>query len=1248
MSSPPTPVPPSDKIFGRGNFVFWLSSILLLGYIVYLFAVNYHSVARLNDVNRSRFVSEIEQQEKAIHYYLSERQRDIRRLVSRPEFSTYFTNRALGMTMQYGLRASMASIGRLFHEIQKGDLTDELGSWERIQMVDTQGRLLVDGRNVVVEEEPGGSWAELIAPQETIRHKHQGERSHIVVSVPVYFKDSHVAQVIAWCAADGLLHSARTDGPAAAAGLIALVASGSVVSTSGRLDRFTLEAAIEWSGRVDRSVERVITTEIGNAISAAIAISGTDFTLLSVAPSSGVFAKTAPIQHVFGLVAVLGLGLLGWVLVLRFKELRIHQVAIHHGRERLQAIFNAADNIGFVVTDLLEFDSRVIEFSPGAEKLFGCSGKEVLNRPISEMGIPADIQRILDELALTHAEPKIVSGECLLTRKSKETVPSLFAVRTLRDEKGLVVAALWVVIDISEQKKAEDALRASELKYRRIIDQMQEVFYRADMDGNMVMCSPSGARLFGMDTAERLIGVNIALDLYVNPGDRAPLLGELKRSGRVDGYEVRLKRADGSEVTVLVSSHLVYDGAGEPVAIEGILTDITLRQLSEKALSDAKNELEAANLQLEEAIARTNEMALEAQMASIAKSHFLANMSHEIRTPMNGVIAATELLGDTALTTEQARYTEIIRSSGEALLTIINDVLDFSKIEAGKLTLEEIDFDLRSTIEDTVEMLSVKAHEKGLELTCLVEPEVPMRLRGDPGRLRQIVINLAGNAIKFTSQGEVAIRVRCLEEDSESTRLKFTIRDTGIGIPADRVGALFASFTQVDSSNTRKYGGTGLGLAISKQLVELMGGAIEVGSRPGQGSVFAFTLRMACPACTLPAPREQRVEVDGLRVLVVDDHDTNRFIVATLLTAWGCRAVEASDGESALAILLQAAEADPVDIALIDMQMPGMSGEDLGKKIRANAGIEDTRLVLLTSLGQRGDAGRASRAGFDGYLTKPLRQTQLHECLSLVMGLGRTDRRGRRQLVTRHVVDEAARSTRRILLVEDNPVNQEVAVAMLRKLGWGPDIAGNGVQALDALVRVAYDLVLMDCQMPELDGFEATRRIRALDPATRNPKVPIIAMTANAMQGDMQACLDAGMNDYIAKPIRSADLMEKIDHWLGRSPAPGGSPPSGADTGMEPGEFRGRGAGLPPAPGRSPVQAAEADEAPAVSPGRMSHKLRTPLNAILGFSEVLQEGHFGELNEKQRQYVKDIHDSGAQLLALVDRIQEVGIKAFTS
>jgi PAS domain S-box-containing protein len=1096
----------------------------------------------------------------------------------------------------------------------------------------------------------------------------------VVISVPVFFKDAHVAQVVAWCNFEGF--KGRTDADrfaASTAHFTGLFSPDHLIAATGSQDRFLNAGIWEWVKSIQGQCDQVSVRDFGDRMVAASCVQGTPFIVLSVVPRDSIFGKTDAQQHLLGLFAVIGLALLGIALMLRFSELRRHQVAIHQGRERLEAIFKAADNIGFVVVDLVGWEALILDFSPGAERIFSCARSEALRKPAAMMGLPSGLQKHLEQLAFSHTETEAVSGEFILKRKNGEVFPAIAAVHSMRDEKGHLAAALLVVIDISDRKRAEEALRISERKYRTIIERMQEVFYRTDLDGRLIMCSPSGARLFGIESVENLIGLDLAQELYSNPEDRQTLLDELRRSGQVTGYEIRMKRSDGLDSTVIVSCHVVNDDSGKPVAIEGVLTDITQRKASEEALQRAKAELESSYAQLEEAIARTNEMALEAQMASIAKSNFLANMSHEIRTPMNGVIAATGLLMETELNSEQGRYAEIIRSSGESLLSIINDILDFSKIEAGKLELEIIDFDLRSVVENTVEMLAVRAVEKGIELTGMVDPDIPTQLRGDPGRLRQIMVNLIGNGIKFTDRGEVALRVQCLEKNPENVFLKFSIRDTGIGIPSHKKGLLFNSFTQVDSSSSRKYGGTGLGLAISKQLAEMMAGAIDVESEPGKGSDFFFTARFSRQPEICRTAVDRSVELGERRVLVVDGHDTNRFILGTMLESWGCRVSEARNGAAAFEQLMDAAHSsDPFEMALLDMQMPDMSGEDLGRRIKESSETKNTRLVLLTSMGQRGDAARIRSVGFDAYLSKPVRQTHLHECLvRIVEPDGQLDSTGRKQLITRHVMDETTRSQRRLLLVEDNRINQEVALAMLTKLDLHADVAGNGLDALEALARVPYDLVLMDCQMPEMDGFEATRRIRTGEPATLNPNVPIIAMTANAMQGDMKACLDAGMDDYIAKPVRSQELMEKINRWLTRCALEDESTPSPqafsvSNSSAMPGRSlmeepltdaveEETGCITDPSQdsasgGKSsfPVNPAATGEPQAEALGRMSHKLRTPLNAIIGFAQVLEEKYFGDLNDKQMRYVKDIHDGGRQLLALIDDIQEKGAKALVS
>lgn len=766
------------------------------------------------------------------------------------------------------------------------------------------------------------------------------------------------------------------------------------------------------------------------------------------------------------------------------EKAQVGFVAIYHDITELQREKQYNESLlevspaAIVAVDL---NDNVASWNPAAEQLFGYTREEAIGRNIDDL--VANDPSLHSEAVGINRDAESGRQIHMTTRRTRKDgslvdVDILVAPISVGGEPVGLNAIYHDVSELQRQKRYFEALVLN--------DPVAVVIVGSDV--TVKLWNPAAERLFGYEKEEAL-GRN--LDELIAFTDEVRAEAEAYSGDIVEGKVVhsitKRNRKDGSFVDVEVSAVSVTL-AGELLGYYAIYHDVT-------ELQRAKREADAA---------------------TEAKSAFLATMSHEIRTPMNAVIGMTGLLLDTELTAEQRDYAEIIRSSGDALLAIINDILDFSKIEAGKLELEQRPFELRECIEAALELIAMSASEKGLDLAYELDPRAPSRLVGDVTRLRQILINLLNNAIKFTEEGEVVLSVTV---DDPEGRLRFSVRDTGIGIAEDRVGDLFESFSQVDASTTRRYGGTGLGLAISKRLSELMGGTMWVESRAGEGAVFSFMIE-AEPAPAVARAFEQGAapQLEGKRVLVVDDNATNRQILLRQTESWGMRARDTEFPSEALDWVLRG---DPFDVAILDMHMPEMDGLMLAAELRRLRDSRALPLVMLTSLGHR--ERNTGTVDFAAHLTKPIRPSQLFDVLMGVFGEG-----------TEHDVSpveavdvELARDLPlRILIAEDNSVNQKLAVSLLKKIGYRADVAGNGVEALDALERQPYDVVLMDVQMPEMDGLEATRRIHERWPGAERPYV--IAATANAMSDEKQACFVAGMDDYLSKPIRMNELVAAL------------------------------------------------------------------------------------------------------------------------
>ncbi len=798
-------------------------------------------------------------------------------------------------------------------------------------------------------------------------------------------------------------------------------------------------------------------------------------------------------------------------------------------RQRVEAVLRASEQRFHRIfewsgdaTLLLDVEA-VIDCNARALELFGYDTKEeILGRSSWGLSPPVQPDGRSSESAAREAQAVVLRDgyhafEWIHCRR--DGAEMLCEVALTAVELGGQTVAQAVVRDVTERRAARRALEESERRLASIIDFLPDATFVVDAEGVIIAWNRAIEHLTGAPASEMLGRGDRA---YAVPftGDRRPMLVDMAMSGGDYAGEVPPGDVvrEGALLTgefhsdllggrfLFATATALHDANGNTVGAIEAIRDITARRQAEEEVREARIAADAANR---------------------AKSEFLANMSHEIRTPMNAIIGMTSLLLDTRLTGEQAGFSEVIRTSADALLSIVNDVLDFSKIEADRLELEPHPFDIRECIEGALDLVASQAATKGIDLAYIVEPSLPSAYVGDAARVRQVLINLLSNAVKFTEEGEVVVSVARDEtvaagRDATRIPLRITVRDTGIGIPPERFDRLFRSFSQVDASTTRRYGGTGLGLAISRRLAELMGGSVSAESEgvPGRGAAFHFTLCLEeAPESVETYVSHGQVRLQGRRVLIVDDNATNRLVLARQTEAWGMEPYEFASAEEALEALRGDCH---FDLGILDMQMPDMDGVGLAREIRRLPSAHALPLVLLSSLG----AGERERADglFAAVLTRPIKASPLQNALIAALS-------GHEVVVSAESAplfdpETAARHPLRILLVEDHPVNQRVMVAMLRRLGYTADVAGSGVEALDAVHRQTYDVLLMDVQMPEMDGLECTRLIRATFPRERQPR--IVAMTAHAMATDREECLRAGMDDYVPKPVRVEELCRAL------------------------------------------------------------------------------------------------------------------------
>ncbi len=796
--------------------------------------------------------------------------------------------------------------------------------------------------------------------------------------------------------------------------------------------------------------------------------------------------------------------LIGAIIDIEHERGILDQLA--HNAERLEL---AEEVAGFGVW---EFDvaTGAINMTAGAAALsgFGRQACVVTGPQLDQQVHPEDRPAVLEVVkrAIVHGEPYRIENRIVTEDGSVRWIRSQARVEVVDGRSTRITGA---IIDITHEKLLLEQLRQNAERMALAEQAAGFGIFETNLRAERMTFSPGWATIAGIPPHLTSLTRDEATAI-VHPDDRASLLDGVPEAARLGhaGHDYRVILPDGS-IRWHRSHVRVQSIDGEPVSMVGAVIDITQEKQMLISLEEARQRAEAATL---------------------AKSEFLANMSHEIRTPMNGVIGMTGLLLDTALTPEQRDYAETARNSGEALLTIINDILDFSKIEAGKLSIDAFSFDLRRVVEDVVQMLASQATARGIDLLARYAPGAPTHFIGDADRIRQVIANLTSNAVKFTHAGHVLVSVDVVADNEGAADVLVAVSDTGIGIPESQLERLFDKFTQADASTTRRYGGTGLGLAISKSLVQLMGGTMGVESRLGEGSTFSFSLPLPLDERAEAAPAPAGV-LAGRRVLIVDDNDVNRRIVHEQISSWGMRNGSYATGQDALEAMRDAhAAGDPYDFVIADYRMPGMDGASLAKAIKADPALRDAVYVMLTSVGNWRDQTQVSKEHVDACLVKPVRHTRLMTTLATLWAETRQAappaQPEQRPAVSVHVSGEFAGRGLRVLVVEDNPVNQKVAVMLLARLGVRADVAGHGREAVELTRAIPYDLVLMDCQMPEMNGYEATAEIRRREGS--GSRLPIVALTADVVDGCRERCTAAGMDDFVAKPVQIDALARAL------------------------------------------------------------------------------------------------------------------------